>query len=323
MSMTELKDVIGAREGDEAHVLGKFLYFSLSSVLVDKVELGKLCANLGMPYTSSARLSVGDAFRSATGDIKERKLVRHDGEQKILSIYCRDNDRTSGLLSRELVKETLNETTNRYQKLANIHYDKADKSFGYGALIPDEDVDALDFCLRAEELFELYQRCANRRQIETICTNFLRSLEATKVTGTGHNYFVPRHTMAQVDTFEAFIEGLNALNQNDNFLTANSFYLIDDAKQRDKMTEEFYAAVKKEIQEYQDKSDYLIKSGCASPAILERWVNRVTTLEEKKRHYEAVLRRELDGLDDEFGNLKLMSQELSIRARGLRAKKAA
>ena len=25
------------------------------------------------------------------------------------------------------------------------------------------------YCRRAEELFELYQRCANRRQVETIC----------------------------------------------------------------------------------------------------------------------------------------------------------
>lgn len=323
MNMIKLKDVIGAKEGDEAHVLGKFLYFSLASVMVDKEELDQLCKDLGMPYTSSARLSVSDAFRSATGDIKERKVVRHDGEQKILSIYCRDNDHTDRILSRELVKETLNETTNQYHKLANIHFDKDDKTFGYGSLFPDEDVDALAFCQRAEELFEVYRRCANRRQIETVCINFLRSLEATKVSGTGHNYFVPRHTMTQVDTFETFIEGLNALNHNDSFLTANSFYLIDDAKQRDKMTEEFYAAVKKEIQEYQDRVDYLIKSGSNSPAILERWVVKISALEEKKRHYEAVLRRELDGLDDEFGNLKLMSQELSIRARGLRARRAA
>ena len=43
----------------------------------------------------------------------------------------------------------------------------------------------------------------------------------------------------------------------------------------------------------------------------------------KKRHYEEILRRELDGLDDEFETLKFLSQELSIRARGLRAKRAA
>ena len=98
---------------------------------------------------------------------------------------------------------------------------------------------------------------------------------------------------------------------------------ILDAKQRGKMTEEFYIAVKKEIAEYQEKADYLIKSGSRSPSTLERWVVKIAGLEEKKRHYEEILRRELDGLDDEFGNLKLLAQEMALRARGLRAKKAA
>ena len=89
------------------------------------------------------------------------------------------------------------------------------------------------------------------------------------------------------------------------------------------MTEEFYSAVKKEITEYQERADYLIKSGSSSPAVMERWVLKISTLEEKKRRYEDVLRRELDGLDDEFDTLKLLSQELSIRARGLRQKQAA
>ena len=66
---------------------------------------------------------------------------------------------------------------------------------------------------------------------------------------------------------------------------------------------------------------YLIKNGSRSPVILERWVLKIAALEEKKRHYEGILRRELDGLDDEFGDLRLLSQELTIRARGLRAKK--
>ena len=120
------------------------------------------------------------------------------------------------------------------------------------------------------------------------------------------------------------IEELNTLNRNnDNVLTVNSFYIIDDAKQRDKMTEEFYSAVKKEIAEYQERADYLIRSGSNSPSIMERWVIKIKNLEEKKRHYEAVLQRELDGLDDEFENLKFLSQELSIRANGARLRKAA
>ena len=318
------KDIIGAASGDEAHVLGKFLYFSLSNILVDKQDLGELCDSiLGIEYRGGNRLSVSDAFRSATGDIHDRIKVRRDGDQNIYEIYCRDNKRDPTKLSRELVKETLNQHTNQYQKLANIHYDKTDQSFGYGDITEDEDVNALDFCRRAENLFELYQRCANRKQVETVCQRYLRFMEATKVNINGHLYFVPKHTMEKVDAFESFIEELSERNRNDRPLTVNSFFIVDDAKQRDKMTEEFYIAVKKEIAEYQEKADYLIKSGSRSPAVLERWVARIDNLEEKKRHYEGILRRELDGLDDEFGDLKLLSQELTIRARGLRVKKVA
>jgi hypothetical protein len=321
--MTNFKDMVGASAGDAEHMLGKFLYFSLASVLVEKDALAELCDSMGMPYSGAKRLSVSDAFRSATGDIRERIVVVRDGEQKVFSVYCRDNEHAPDVLSRELVKETLNQHTNQYEKLANIQFDKTDQSFGYGDVSYDADVDAMAFCQRTENLFELYQRCANRRQIETICVNYLRSLEATKVTGNGHNYFVPRQSMEKVDAFEGFIDALNAINKNNTFLTANSFYIIDDAKQRDKMTEEFYSAVKREIAEYQERADYLIKSGSTSPSIMERWVNKISTLEEKKRHYETILRRELDGLDDEFETLKFLSQELSVRARGLRLQRAA
>lgn len=82
-----------------------------------------------------------------------------------------------------------------------------------------------------------------------------------------------------------------------------------------------YLAVKKEIAAYQEKCDYLIKSSSQSPAVMERWVLKVQALEEKKRHYEGVLQRELDGLDDEFSVLKLLSQELQVRARSIRSQR--
>ena len=179
------------------------------------------------------------------------------------------------------------------------------------------------YCRQAEELFEVYQTCANRKQVETVCLNFIRSMEATKLSANGHLYFVPRHTMERVDIFEDFMDSLSQLNRTQNPLMANSIYVIDDAKQREKMTEEFYSAVKKEIAEYQDRADYLIKSGSNSPSIMERWIMKIAALEEKKRHYEDILRRELDGLDDEFENMRFLSQELSIRARGLRLQRAA
>ena len=316
-------DVIGASSGEHSNMLGKFLYFSLSNVLVDKKELEALCESLGMDCSCKQRLPVADAFKSATGDIRDRITVRRDGEQKFYQIYCRENKSTPNVLSRELVKETVNQRTNQYEKLANIHYDKADQRFGYDDLTYDEDVDSMKYCIQAERLFELYQTCANRKQIETICLKFLRSLDATKVSVNGHLYFVPRHTMEQVVVFETFIEEVSRLNRNNTPLFANSFYLIDDAKQRDKMTEEFYLAVKKEIAQYQERADYFIRSGCSSPSTMERWVVKIQALEEKKRRYEDILRRELSGLDEEFESLRLLSQELSLRARGIRSRKAA
>jgi len=319
----DMNDFVAASDGDKEHMLGKFLYFTLANLLVEKEALSKLCNELGIAYTGGKRLTVADAFRSATGDIQERYPVTSMGETHIYLAYCRDNKRTGDILSRELVKETLNQKTNHYEKLANISFDKRDGVFRCENLAPDDMVDVLGCCRRAEELFELYQLCANRKQIETICTNFLRELDATKLSVTGHMYFVPRMYMEKGNLFEDFINLLGGLNKNRKPLTVNSFYIIDDEKQRGKMTEEFYAAVKKEIAAYQERCDYLIKSGSQSPAVMDRWVLKVKGLEEKKQHYEKVLQRELDGLDDEFGTLKFLAQELQVRANSIRLQKAA
>lgn len=83
------------------------------------------------------------------------------------------------------------------------------------------------------------------------------------------------------------------------------------------------AQLQYEIAAYQERCDYLIHSGSHSPAVMDRWVLKVKGLEEKKQHYEQVLRRELDGLDDEFTTLKFLAQELQIRANNIRIQKAA
>ena len=319
----DMRGKVAATEGDKDHMLGKFLYFSLANLLVEKDALADLCANLNIPYSGGKRLSVSDAFRSATGDIQERITVTRMGESHIYLAYCRDNKRTSEILSRELVKETLNQRTNQYEKLANISFDKRDGTFRCENLVMDDVVDVRKCCRQAEELFELYQHCANRKQVESICANFLRSIEATKLSINGYLYFVPRTFMEKVDVFEEFNNILSGLNQKKTPLMVNSFYIIDDEKQRGKMTEEFYAAVKKEIATYQERVDYLIKSGSQSPAVMDRWVLKIQGLEEKKKHYEQVLRRELDGLDDEFSTLKFLAQELQVRAQNLRIKRAA
>lgn len=40
-----MNQFLGAAQGDQEHMLGKFLYFSLANLLVDKDELSSLCVH--------------------------------------------------------------------------------------------------------------------------------------------------------------------------------------------------------------------------------------------------------------------------------------
>ena len=178
-------------------------------------------------------------------------------------------------------------------------------------------------CREMEQRFEIYRNCLGRSQIDTIVTHYLASLDALPISIYGKLYFVPRHQMHKVDLFEDFLEALNEANRSDKPLVVNSFYVADDDKQREKMTAEFYALVRREAQEYEERAAHLMGNGTQSPAILERWVKRIRELEEKRQRFEELFRRQLDETDSEFDTLRLYSQELQVRARGLRTKKIA
>ena len=56
-NITKFQDILGAANGDKASVLGKFLYFSLANILVEKETLAQLCEDLNIPYSGSKRIS--------------------------------------------------------------------------------------------------------------------------------------------------------------------------------------------------------------------------------------------------------------------------
>ena len=85
-NILDMQDFIAAAEGDAEHVLGKFLYFSLANLLVDKEDLSELCDSMGIPYSAGNRLSTTDAFRSATGDIRVRVPVTEYAKSKCSSL---------------------------------------------------------------------------------------------------------------------------------------------------------------------------------------------------------------------------------------------
>jgi len=315
-----------AVDDDGEGVLGKILYYSLSSILINKDKLAQICDDIGFPVNTGKRTAPADAFRSATGDIYESKTVKTPYGVESIKVYCRDNKAEGGVISRELVKETLDERTNDYKKLANITFSK-DYGVSYNDLVYDENVDAAQHCRDAVELFELYQDCVGRKQIETLLRSFVDSLSAVKLLAHGHMYFIPREHMGRLDVFEDLISQLELNNQHSNTrrmpMDSNSMFVVNDAKQREKMAAAFYRSVRREIADYQDRANYLIRSGSESAAVMERWVVKIEGLEQKKREYETVLKRELNDIDDEFSTLGYLSQELQIRAMGLRRTKSA
>ena len=246
-NISNMSDLMAVK-GGTGEVLGKLLYFSLGNVQVERETLAEICRSLDITYSGVRRKNTSsNAFRSATGDLYERIV---EGErvyyerivegERVYKVYCRDNHGDSGIISRELVKETLGADNNRYSKLANIQYDKSTDRFDFGNTEYDPHVDPYTMCERAGELFEVYKRCAGRKQIEGIAEDYLNAMEAIKISIHSRLYFVLRGHIALLNIFEDFIEALNTHNRNKAALTVNSMYVLDDQKQRDKMAAEFY-----------------------------------------------------------------------------------
>lgn len=90
-------------------------------------------------------------------------------------------------------------------------------------------------------------------------------------------------------------------------------FVVDDEKQRQKMTEEFYVNYKCDIETYQKAIQRFIDTGCNSPKVISRWMQKIATLQQKKATYEGVLQRQLDDLNSDFKMLQMQSQELQVR----------
>jgi hypothetical protein len=307
---------------DSDDILGKLLYYGLHNVLIERNKFIKICKDLNLPVNAVIRSSEVDSFRSATSDIRDRIVDDEYGGVRIRKVYCRDNDKSDNAVSRELICETLGQNTNNYHKLANLHYDKKIKLFNYTIEDYNSDLDIEEYCRKAIELFELYQTCIGKSQIENLTENLLESMESIKMSVHGKLYFVPRKKIDMVDTFEDFIMLMDAYNKRDGKLTANSFFVADDEKQRGKMAAEFYHSAKQDINFYIEKLETLISKESENPVLLERWVAKVNTLESKKHDYEILLQNELNALDDDYGHLQLLSDELKLRAKKLLDKSA-
>jgi len=90
-------------------------------------------------------------------------------------------------------------------------------------------------------------------------------------------------------------------------------FVVNDEQQRQKMTEEFYANYKRDLEFYQQRIQTFIDNGCDSKAVIKRWIQKIDELQKKKQVYEDVLKQQLNELDSDFALLTMQANELQVR----------
>ena len=296
-------------------IIGKFFYYSTSSILIPKTKFIEIGQAYGLPKFKPAKESRASAYRCATTALKDRVTVKgSDGTSHIYRIYCRDNKKEDAkYITRELVKETLNSRTNEYKKLANICFDKDNEIVIVENEVYDSDVDVRDYCLKAEELYERYCNCYTSDQVDSVIDDMLCRMQANSISIKGNLFFIPKQYLSLLNLLEDYIESLSKENLNTNLVHSNSMFVVDDERQRQKMTDEFYVNYKRDIEFYQERIQHFIDNGCDSQAVIQRWMQKINSLQMKKQTYEEILQRQLDDLNSDYAMLQMQGQELAVR----------
>ena len=144
--MKNMESLMAVRENSEG-VIGKFFYYSTSSILIPKTKFIEIGQAYGLPKFKPAKESKASAYRCATTAVKDRVTVKgNDGSSHVYRIYCRDNKKENAkFIIRELVKETLNSRTNEYKKLANIWH-RSFMTVTATAILPIRWIPSLTIC---------------------------------------------------------------------------------------------------------------------------------------------------------------------------------
>ena len=276
------------------------------------IEIG---LSFGLPKYKPVKESKSSAYRNATTAIKDRIQVKDGGGTQVYRIYCRDNKKEDAThIYRELVKETLESRTNSYKKLANIIFDKETETMYCENEIYDSDVDVTEYCRRAMELYERLCTCYTTDHVESVIQDQLDRMQANKISIHGNLYFIPNPYLPLLNILEDYIDAISQYNLGGGLVMSNSMFVVDDDRQRQKMTEEFYINYKRDIEQYKERIQHFIDNGCTSPTVISRWLLKLKALQEKKNTYEEILKQKLNALNSDYAMLQMQSEELRVRS---------
>lgn len=149
--------------------------------------------------------------------------------------------------------------------------------------------------------------------MDSVIQNQLSRLQANKISIHGNLYFIPSPYLSKLNLLEDYIGAISQYNLSSGLVMSNSMFVADDERQRQKMSEEFNVNYKRDIEQYQERIQHFIDTGCPSQAVISRWLLKIEALQQKKKTYEQVLQRHLDDLNKDYAMLQMQSEELRVR----------
>lgn len=78
-------------------------------------------------------------------------------------------------------------------------------------------------------------------------------MQANDISIKGNLFFIPKQYLSLLNLLEDYIEAISKENLSNSMVHSNSMFVVDDERQRQKMTAEFYANYKRDIEFYQDR----------------------------------------------------------------------
>ena len=259
--MSKMEKFIAVQEHTDG-IIGKFLYYSTSNILIERTKFIEIGQSFGFPKFKPAKESKSGAYRNATTAIKDRITVKDSSGTHVYRIYCRDNKKEDAThIYRELVKETLNSRTNESKKLANIIFDKESETMYCDNEVYDSDVDVSRYCRLAVELNDRLCTCYTTDHVESVIQDQLNRMQANKISIHGNLYFIPNPYLHLLNILEDYIDTISKYNLNNGLVMSNSMFVVDDEHQRQKMTEEFYENYRRDIDFYKQLKQKYIKEG--------------------------------------------------------------
>jgi hypothetical protein len=341
--INSLDNIIAVKEGANG-IIGKLVYFTIGRCLIKEDKVEEIVADSGINKgILSKKFTNTHAFKSATKSLERKIKTFNRGVLDVYNIRILDNAKEQGkYVVREIKKEVIKEKQNDMIHLGNFMLDSeavkknierdkkgivstrdAELSFN----LIEKNIKEVNFdlknslghdlyeeCQKIVELYEYAKDCYNENRIVGLVEKYVEDyLDASPISIHGKVFFVPVFRDEELSKIEIFMNAINEANELDGNISIMTVPIMDEKRFVKEYTKEFYNMANTEIEIYQERLDYFIKSGQSNERVLNAWKQKIERFIEKKQKYSIIFKQELDELNGDMEILYRQMRELDMR----------